>query len=175
VTGHPFSRGLDDHLGRPPDVQITAGQRAVISESRRRRPLSSPGCAQSDGQPNRIFIHRRVWGQCPQLPRVARRFQHDVPVPPLDAASASNLDQRPIGLRQTSPAGAGSKAGLDVMPIDSVTLSDGLGLPSLCELRRDSPRLAQAAFDRAVDEAAPQARVVARGEVHRARGPLPPG
>ncbi len=50
----------------------------------------------------------------------------------------------------------------------------GCGLPSLCELRRDSPRLAQAAFDRAVDEAASQARVVARGEVHHARRPLQP-
>ena len=98
-----------------------------------------------------------------------------MPVPPLDAASTRNRDQRPIGLRQTSPAGAGSKAGLDVMPIGSVTLSDGRGLPSLCELRRDPPCLAQAAFDRAVDEAAPQARVVARGEVHHARGPLQPG
>src|SRR6185503_18971815 len=44
-----------------------------------------------------------------------------------------------------------------------------------CEFRRDSPCLAQAAFDRAVDEAAPQARVVARGEVHHARGLLQPG
>ena len=49
------------------------------------------------------------------------------------------------------------------------------GLPGLCERRCDSPRLAQAAFDRAVDEAAPQARVVARGEVHHARKPLQPG
>src|ERR1700750_52436 len=48
-------------------------------------------------------------------------------------------------------------------------------LPGRCEFRRDSPRLAQAAFDRAVDEAAPQARVVARGEVHHARGLLQPG
>src|SRR5690242_5386448 len=48
-------------------------------------------------------------------------------------------------------------------------------LSGLCEFRRDSPRVAQAAFDRAVDEAAPQARVVARGEVHHARGLLQPG
>jgi hypothetical protein len=30
-----------------------------------------------------------------------------------------------MGLQQTSPSGAGSKAGLEVMPTDGVTLSDG--------------------------------------------------
>src|SRR5690242_15235070 len=48
-------------------------------------------------------------------------------------------------------------------------------LPGRRERRRDPPRLAQAAFDRAVDEAAPQARVVARGEVDHARRLLQPG
>lgn len=38
-----------------------------------------------------------------------------------------NLDQRAVGLEQTSPTGAGSKADLQVMPLDSVTLSDGRG------------------------------------------------
>jgi hypothetical protein len=30
-----------------------------------------------------------------------------------------------MGLRQTSPIGAGSKVGLEVMPVDSVMLRDG--------------------------------------------------
>jgi len=30
-----------------------------------------------------------------------------------------------MGLQQTSPIGAGSKAGLEVMPVDSVALRDG--------------------------------------------------
>ena len=61
------------------------------------------------------------------MPRFARKFQHDVPVPPLGCGLGKNLDQRPIGLRQTSPTGAESKVGLGAMPIDSVTLSDGHG------------------------------------------------
>jgi len=36
-----------------------------------------------------------------------------------------SLDQRLMGLQQTSPTRAGSKVGLEVMPIDSVTPGDG--------------------------------------------------
>ena len=38
-----------------------------------------------------------------------------------------NLGQRPMGLPQTSPSSAESKVGLEVMPIDGMTLSDGHG------------------------------------------------
>ncbi len=58
------------------------------------------------------------------LMHIVCQRQHDVPV----AAGCSldkNLDQRPMRLQQASPAGTSSKVGLDVMPIDSVTPSDG--------------------------------------------------
>jgi hypothetical protein len=37
---------------------------------------------QSDGLPDRIFIHRRVWSQRPQVPPAA--WRHDHRVHPLD-------------------------------------------------------------------------------------------
>jgi hypothetical protein len=33
-----------------------------------------------------MFMHRPAQGERPQLPHIARQLQHDVPVPPLDAA-----------------------------------------------------------------------------------------
>jgi hypothetical protein len=53
--------------------------------------------------------------------------------------SDKNLDQPAIGLQQTSPTGAGSKVGLKLMPIDSVTLSDRHG-PRERALTRRSER-----------------------------------
>lgn len=41
--------------------------------------------------------------------------------------SGKNLDQPAIGLQQTSPTGAGSKVALELIPINSMTLSDGHG------------------------------------------------
>ena len=57
-------------------------------------------------------------------------------MPPLDAASAKNLDQPPMGLQQTSPTGAESKVGLEMMPTDGVTLSDGRALGERARTRR---------------------------------------
>lgn len=45
----------------------------------------------------------------------------------------------------TSPTGAGSKICLEVMPIDSVTLSDGRGLEERTPTRRSVARLARSA------------------------------
>jgi hypothetical protein len=47
-----------------------------------------------------------------------------------------NLDQLPMGLQQTNPTYAGSKVGLEVIPIDNVTLSDGRGLGERAPTRR---------------------------------------
>jgi len=55
----------------------------------------------------------------PALPHIARQLQHDVSVPPLDAAS-TRTSTSDHGLQQTSPSGAESEVGLGVMPIDSV-------------------------------------------------------
>ena len=58
----------------------------------------------------------------------------------------SRQEPRPAthGLPQTSPGSAGSKAGLEVMPIDGVTLSDGHGPGERAQSRRsvrcDTPR-----------------------------------
>lgn len=66
-------------------------------------------------------------------------------MPPPDAVFDKNLDQRPTGRQQTSPTSAGSKAGLQLMPVDSVTLSDGHnpgrtpGDPPLCMAALESP------------------------------------
>jgi len=41
-----------------------------------------------------------------------------------------------MGLQQTSPTGAESKVGLEMMPIDGVTLSDGRALGEHARTRR---------------------------------------
>jgi hypothetical protein len=54
---------------------------------------------------------------------MSRPLQHNVPALPLDAASAGTLDQRSVAFgRQSSRCWI--EAGLNVMPIGSVTLSD---------------------------------------------------
>jgi hypothetical protein len=70
-----------------------------------------------------IFMHHHHAVKRPLL-RAAGHRQHDVPVPSLGCCPGKNLNQRPVGLQQASPTGAGSKAGLEVMPIDSVTPGD---------------------------------------------------
>jgi hypothetical protein len=54
------------------------------------------------------------------MPHIARQLQHDVPVPPLDATSTRTSTTDPW-TKQTSPSGAESKVGLEVMPTDGVT------------------------------------------------------
>ena len=58
--------------------------------------------------------------------RMSRPLQHDVPAPPLDAASTGTLDQRPVTFGHQSNR-CWIEVGLDVMPIGSVALSDGRG------------------------------------------------
>jgi hypothetical protein len=70
------------------------------------------------------------------MPHIARQLQHEVPMPPLDAASARTSTSDPMGLQQTSPTGAESKVGLEMMPIDGVTLSDGRALGERARTRR---------------------------------------
>jgi hypothetical protein len=60
-----------------------------------------------------IFAHRHN-------AHIARQLQHDVPVPPLDATSTRTSTTDPW-TQQTSPSGAESKVGLEVMPTDGVT------------------------------------------------------
>jgi hypothetical protein len=67
-----------------------------------------------------MFMHRPAQGERPQLPRIARQLQHDVPVPPLDATSTRTSTTDPW-TQQTSPSGAESKVGREVMPTDGVT------------------------------------------------------
>jgi hypothetical protein len=50
------------------------------------------------------------------MPHIARQRQHDVPVPPLDAASTRTSTSDPMDLQQASPTSTGSKVGLKVMP-----------------------------------------------------------
>ena len=52
--------------------------------------------------------------------------QRDVlSVSSLDACLDEYPDQRPMGLQQATPTGAGLRVGLKVLPIGAVTLSDG--------------------------------------------------
>lgn len=58
-----------DHRPRSRRPRRSAGQCAVISESGGVGSSAVPVAAPSDGQSNRIFIHRRAWGHRPQLPQ----------------------------------------------------------------------------------------------------------
>jgi hypothetical protein len=69
---------------------------------------------------------------------MSRRLQHDVPAPPLDAASIGTLDQRPVASSH-QPDRCWIEAGLDVMPIDSVTLSDGCGPGAKLQVNASGP------------------------------------
>src|SRR5207248_11261578 len=80
----------------------------------------------------------------PEEPKVTRRIlfragqlQHDVPAPVLDAASTGTLDQRPVASGHQSNR-CWIEAGLDVMPIGSVTLSDGHGPGERARTRRSA-------------------------------------
>jgi hypothetical protein len=55
---------------------------------------------------------------------MSRPLQHAVPAPPLDAASTGTPDQRPVASGHQSNR-CWIEAGLDVMPIGSVTLING--------------------------------------------------
>jgi hypothetical protein len=66
-------------------------------------------------------------GEHTRLPHIARQRHHDVPASPLDAALTRTSTSATHGRQHVSPTGAGSKVGLEVMPIDSMTPSAGHG------------------------------------------------
>jgi hypothetical protein len=73
-----------------------------------------------------MSMHCGPPGQRTDLPHTARLLQHDVPVPPLDAAS-TRTSTSDHGLPADQCNRGGIKVGLEVRPIASVTLSDGRG------------------------------------------------
>jgi hypothetical protein len=55
---------------------------------------------------------------------MSRQLQHDVPVPPLDAASTRTSTSDPWASSRPVQAALDRRSGLEVMPINGVTLSD---------------------------------------------------
>ena len=62
--------------------------------------------------------------QYPLLPHIARQLQHDVPVPPLDAASTRTSTSDAWASSRPVQAALDRRSSLEVMPTDGVTLSD---------------------------------------------------
>jgi hypothetical protein len=54
-----------------------------------------PIVAQSDCQPNRIFIHRCAWDECPLLPRGVRAAQAQGKITPAGQASWKQMSKSP--------------------------------------------------------------------------------